>query len=113
MLSTAERATVSLGLAQGHSLRTLARIWGRAPSPVSREVARNPIPDCPSRACTTQHHADIRAHRPRRLRKLRDPWLWPSVWTHLTAGCSSEQIAGRLHRRYPDDMSKSLSAETI
>jgi hypothetical protein len=28
-------------------------------------------------------------------------------------GCSPEQIVGRLRRRYPDDMSKRLSAETI
>ncbi|OYT19049.1 MAG: hypothetical protein CCU26_13530 [Nitrospira sp. UW-LDO-01] len=74
-MSAEERATVSLGLAQGHSPRTLARIWGRAPSPVSREVTQNPTPDCPSRACTAQRHADIRAHHPRRSRKLRDPWL--------------------------------------
>ena len=33
--------------------------------------------------------------------------------THLTQGCSPEQIAGRLRRAYPDDMSKQLSAETI
>ena len=35
------------------------------------------------------------------------------VRTHLTQGCSPEQIAGRLRRAYPDDMSKQLSAETI
>jgi IS30 family transposase len=29
------------------------------------------------------------------------------------AGCSPEQIAGRLRRAYPGDMRKQLSAETI
>jgi IS30 family transposase len=42
-----------------------------------------------------------------------DPWLWQYVQTHLIEGCSPEQIAGRLKRAYPDDMSKQLSTETI
>jgi IS30 family transposase len=42
-----------------------------------------------------------------------DPWLWQSVGTQLAEGCSPEQIAGRLQRAYPDDMSQHLSAETI
>ena len=33
--------------------------------------------------------------------------------TQLAAGCSPEQIAGRLQRAYPDDMGKQLSIETI
>jgi IS30 family transposase len=45
--------------------------------------------------------------------KLLDPWLWAYVQTHLKAGCSPEQIAGRLRRAYPDDMGKHLSTETI
>ena len=36
-----ERETLSLGLAQGYSLRTMARVLGRAPSTVSRESVRN------------------------------------------------------------------------
>ena len=35
-----ERETLSLGLAQGQSLRTMATVLGRAPSTVSREQAR-------------------------------------------------------------------------
>ena len=42
-----------------------------------------------------------------------NPWLWPYVQTHLTHGCSPEQIAGRLRRAYPDDRHKHLSAETL
>ena len=40
-LSIDERETLSLGLAQGQSLRTMARVLGRVPSTVSRESARN------------------------------------------------------------------------
>ena len=53
-LSAEDRDTGSLGLAPGHSLRTMARILGRAPSTVSREYARNTTRGCPYRPCTAQ-----------------------------------------------------------
>jgi len=112
-VSDTDRETLSLGLAQGQSLRTLGRVLGRAPSTVSREVARNNARGRPSRACTAQAVAATRARQPRRPRKLLDPWLWQYVRTQLAEGCSPEQIAGRLLRAYPDDMRKQLSAETI
>jgi len=40
-MSVEERETLSLGLAQGHSLRTMAIVLGRAPNTISRESARN------------------------------------------------------------------------
>ena len=104
---------LSLGLAQGQSLRMMARVLGRAPSTVSRESARNTMRGHPDRACTAQVQAVARARQPRRPRKLLDPWLWQYVQTHLAEGCSPEQIAGRLQRAYPDDMRKRLSTETI
>ncbi|TKS61878.1 MAG: IS30 family transposase [Nitrospira sp.] len=112
-LSAEDRETLSLGLAHGQSLRTMASVLGRAPSTVSRESARNTARGQPYRACTAQTLAAARARQPRRLRKLVDPWLWQYVRTHLAQGCSPEQIAGRLTREYPDDMRKHLSAETI
>ncbi|MDP1945856.1 MAG: helix-turn-helix domain-containing protein, partial [Nitrospirota bacterium] len=36
-MSAEERETLSLGLAHGQSLRTMARVLGRAPSTLSRE----------------------------------------------------------------------------
>jgi IS30 family transposase len=112
-MSAEERETLSLGLARGHSLRAMAAILRRAPSTLSREVARNVTRGQPYRACTAQTQAATRARQPRRPRKLLDPWLWEYVQTQLTQGCSPEQIAGRLRRAYPDDMGKRLSAETI
>jgi transposase, IS30 family len=112
-LSAEERETLSLGLAHGHSLRTMALVLGRAPSTVSREMARNGTRGRPYRACTAHTLAIGRACQPRRSRKLLDPWLWQYVQTQLAAGCSPEQIAGRLRRAYPDDMGKHLSTETI
>ena len=112
-MNAEDRETVSLGLAHGHSLRALASVLGRAPSTVSRELARNRVRGRPYRACTAHTLAAVRARQPRRPRKLLDPWLWQYVRTHLAEGCSPEQIAGRLRRAYPDDMGKHLSAETI
>jgi len=112
-LSHEERETLSVGLAQGHSIRTMATVLGRAPSTLSRESARNATKGHPYRACTAHTLAAARARQPRRPRKHLDPWLWRYVQTHLVHGCSPEQIAGRLRREYPDDMRKRLSAETI
>lgn len=112
-LSAEDRETLSLGLAQGHSLRRMANVLGRAPSTISRESARNSMQGRSYRACTAQTLARARACQPRRSRKLVDPWLWQYVHTQLLQGCSPEQIAGRLRHAYPDDMRKHLSTETI
>jgi IS30 family transposase len=112
-MNAEERETLSLGLARGHSLKTMAAVLKRAPSTVSRELARNVTRGQPSRACTAHTLATGRASQPRRPRKLLDPWLWQYVKTHLGQGCSPEQIAGRLQRAYPDDMGKQLSTEAI
>jgi IS30 family transposase len=112
-MSAEDRETLSLGLADGHSLRMMARVLGRAPSTISRESARNTARGHPYRACTAQTQATARARQPRRPRKLADPWLWRQVRTQLAEGCAPEQIAGRLRRAYPDEMRKQLSAEPI
>jgi IS30 family transposase len=112
-MSAEDRETLSLGLAPGHSLRMMASVLGRAPSTVSRESTRNTTRGHPDRACTAQVQVAARAQQPRCPRKLLDPWLWQYVQTHRAEGCSPEQIAGRLHRAYPDGMGKQLSAATI
>jgi IS30 family transposase len=40
-MNAEERETLSLGLARGNSLKTMAAVLKRAPSTVSRELARN------------------------------------------------------------------------
>ena len=55
-----------LSLAQGQSLRTMARVLGRAPSTLSRKVDRNTTRGRPYRACTAQTLAGARACQPRR-----------------------------------------------
>ena len=72
-MSAEERETLSLGLARGDSLRTMATVLGRAPSTVSRESARNRTRGLPYRDCTAQTLTAARARQPRRPRKLLDP----------------------------------------
>jgi IS30 family transposase len=112
-LSFEERETLSFGLFQGQTFRTMATVLGRSPSTLSREYTRNTPRTLPYRACTAQTRAVARGRQPRRPRKLLDPWLWRYVRTHVLQGHSPEQIAGRLRHEYPDDMQKHLSAETI
>jgi len=50
-LSGEDRETLSLGLAHGHSFRTIATVLGRASSAVSRDHARNAMSG-PYRAST-------------------------------------------------------------
>lgn len=112
-LRAEDRETLSLGLTHGYSLRRVARVLGRSPSTISRELARNSTRDRPYRACTAQTLARARACQPRRSRKLVDPWLWQHIQTQLRQGYSPEQIAGRLRHAYPNDMRKHRSTETI
>ena len=112
-VSVEERETLSLGLSQGHALRTMATVVGRPPSTLSRAHPRHATRNSPYRACTAQPLALARLRQARRPRKLLDPWRWRSVRTHLVQGHSPEQIAGRLRHEYPDEMRKHRSAETL
>src|SRR5680860_1124462 len=51
-LNFEERETLSLGLAQGQSLRIMSTVLGRTPSTLSRECARNATGGFSYRACT-------------------------------------------------------------
>ena len=82
-LSDTDREALSLGLAQGQSLRTMAQVSGRAPSTMSRELGRNTTRGHLYRVCMAQVQAAARARQPRRPRKLLDPWLWQYVRTQI------------------------------
>jgi hypothetical protein len=67
-----ERATLSLGLTQGHLLRVIARVWATRPAP---QAASWPaIPHGASRSEPVRRKAQ--SPQSPRLRKLLDPWLW-------------------------------------
>jgi len=111
-LSLVEREEISRGVAAGESLRLLARRLGRAPSTLSREVARNG-----GRHRYRAHRADQaawqRARRPQDCKLASNPTLRAIVEELLAERWSPQQIAGRLRRTYPDDEEMRVSHETI
>ena len=112
VLSTMEREEISRGLADGQSLRVLARRLGRAPSTISREVHRHG-----GRAAYRAHRADRcawgRARRPKACRLARCWRLRRAVAVKLRRQWSPQQISGWLLRTYPSDPEMQVSHETI
>src|SRR6476620_6275820 len=90
-LSLAEREEISRGLAAGLSLRMIAAGLGRAPSTVSREVARNGGRRA-YRACRADRAALRRACRPRVSKLLSCSRLRSVVEAKLELRWSPEQI---------------------
>lgn len=111
-LSFAEREEISLGIASGQSIRAIARRIGRAPSTISRELARNSVRGR-YRASSAQIAAHHRASRPKPAKLATNMRLRVRVEQDLAQRRSPEQIAGRLRREFPDDPEMRVSAETI
>lgn len=67
-LSFAEREEIAILFAQDHTIRSIARRLGRAPSTISREIRRNAATRSGGfeyRATTAQWHAERRSRRPK------------------------------------------------
>jgi IS30 family transposase len=112
VLKMAEREEISRGLGAGESVRSIARRLARAPSTVSREVARHG-----GRARYRANHADFEAARsalrPKPCRLALNGRLRKAVASKLALEWSPEQVSGWLKIRYPDDESMQISHETI
>lgn len=111
-LTIAEREEVSRGLIAGCSMRQIARQLGRAPSTVSREVARNGGVRR-YRAHVAEDKAWERARRPKPCHLAQNGRLRRVVACKLGQDWSPEQVAGWLKRTYPHDESWHVSHETI
>ena len=111
-LRGAEREEISRGLAAGESQRSLARRLGRAPSTISREIARHGGPAA-YRATVADAAAWHRGRRPRLGRLVTHAPLRRVVTAWLEADWSPQQIARRLRGDYPDDPRMHVSHETI
>jgi IS30 family transposase len=111
-LTLAEREEISRGVAAGDSARRIAARLRRAPSTVTRELARHG-----GRRRYRAAEADRRAwdhgRRPQRCKLARNPRLSWLVAAKLREDWSPEQIAGWLKRRYPQDETMRVSHETI
>jgi len=111
-LTLTQREEISRGIAAARSMRSLARLLGRAPSTVSREIRRNGGYDR-YRAAEADAQAWARARRPKRCKLANDPRLRQLVASKLELNWSPEQIAGWLKRLYPEDERYRVSHETI
>jgi IS30 family transposase len=111
-LTLAEREEISRGVCAGESIRTLAKRMGRAPSSVSREIARNGGRSG-YRALPADAQAWRKALRPKRSRLAQYPVLAHCVAQKLKQEWSPQQIAGWLEREFGNDESMRVSHETI
>ena len=111
-LSLPEREEISRGLAAGESCRMIARRMHRAPSSISREIARNGGRQG-YRGCDAQQAARSRAQRPKPAKLSLIPRLRQLVEAKLELRWSPQQIAAWLARAYPDDRELRVSHETI
>lgn len=111
-LTTTEREEISRQLARGLSLRAISGTLGRAPSTLSREVARNEGRKL-YRAATAERRAWQQSKRPKPCRLATHPALRRAVATKLARQWSPQQISGWLRCRFPSDPEMQVSPETI
>jgi len=108
----ADREEISRGVAAGESCRQIAARLERAPSTVSRELARNGGRHR-YRAQAADAAAFGRAQRPKPGKLVTEPRLRAVVEAKLALRWSPEQIAGWLPLAYPQDLVMRVSHETI
>jgi len=94
-ITSGERYAIAALRRQGLSARTIARDLGRAPSTISREVARNRRADGGYRAFTACEHTSARRRRSRRGSHF-GAQEWLLVEQLLGLDWSPEQVAGWL-----------------
>jgi IS30 family transposase len=111
-LTAAEREEISRGVATGESCRALARRLDRAPSTISRELARNGGRRR-YRARAADAAADRRAQRPKPCKLALNDRLRAEVERGLGRRWSPQQIVARLVVDHPDDEGMRVSHETI
>jgi IS30 family transposase len=111
-LSMAEREEISRSVAVGESCRQIAARLGRAPSTVSRELARNGGRHR-YRAQAADAAAFGRARRPKAAKLVTQPRLRAAVEAKLALRWSPQQIASWLPLAYPLDPVMRVSHETI
>ena len=111
-LTLAEREVISRGVTARQSSRSIAKLLGRSPSTVSREMSRNGGCDR-YRATLADENAWVRSRRPKCCKLATNPRLRRAVARKLRLDWSPEQVAGWLKRTYPEDECNQVSHETI
>src|SRR6476661_8770008 len=111
-LTLAEREVISRGVTARRSARSIAKLLGRSPSTVSREMGRNGGCDR-YRATVADENAWARSRRPKCCKLAINSRLRRAVTGKLRLDWSPEQIAGWLKRTHPEDEYNQVSHETI
>jgi IS30 family transposase len=115
-LSYGERLAIMDGRREGLSMRAIARMLGRDPATVSRELRREPWLSVGRYDACSAYFGAIRRRSRSRMggRKLRlGCALFDTVAGHVREGWSPLQIAGRLGRMEADDRRRRVCHETI
>jgi IS30 family transposase len=112
-LSFEDRVHIEVGLKQKRSVRAIAADLGRAPSTLSREVAKHRNADGRYLAKRAHAIAFEDAKRPQQAKLDASPSLREWVLGELAKKRSPEQIAGRLRHEFPDDPEMNVHHETI
>ena len=92
-LTLCERETISRGIATHQSVRSMARLLGRSPSTVSREINRNGGSDR-YRATLAEKRAWVCGYRAKSCKLATHRWLRRIVARKLRSHWLPEQIAG-------------------
>ncbi|MBI2552142.1 IS30 family transposase [Candidatus Uhrbacteria bacterium] len=114
-LSEGEREEISRMLAQGCSFGDIARFLGRSVSTISHEVSAGGCNRYVYRAATAHRRARRKA-RKRKLWKrkiLLQPRIRRYVYAKLRLRWSPEEIARKIAKEYPLDMTMRISPEAI
>jgi IS30 family transposase len=111
-LTAIERGQIQALCQEGRGVNAIARVLGRAPSSISRELKRNKTPRGYDAGVAQQRYRQRRIEcRP--ARKLEYRPLWAYVLQKLPLCWSPQQIAGRLPLDYPHDPKMRISHETL
>src|ERR1700692_2318026 len=111
-LTLAEREVISRGVTARRSARSIAKLLGRSPSTVSREMSRNGGCDR-YRAAVADENAWARSRRPKCCKLAINSRLRQAVAGKLRLDWSPEQIAGWPKRTHSEDEYNQVSHETI
>ena len=116
MLTEADREEISRGVAENLQGRQIAARIGRCPSVVSRDIARHGG-RAGYRAVAARRVATAQRRRPKPRKIDAVPGLREQVVAKLRAGCSPDQVAGRLRREHggahADRVAATVSHEAI
>lgn len=107
---------ISRMLAQGKTIRAIAKELCRSPSTISSEVSRNRVWDTDKfiyDSILAQEEYERRKSKAGEKRPLKNKWVYHYVVDHLGLGWSPEQISGRLKRKHPLVKSRTVGMETI